>query len=113
MKYAAQLGYESAVVRTPDSDIIFILPHHKAEVDLKIYLDTGSGKHHQSINVTDIAKEKGQVYCTSILGLYIFTGEDVTSAFNGKGKVGPLEKIKKKPKFYKAFAQLGNDWRMD
>lgn len=28
----------------------------------------------------------------------------------GKGKVGPLKKLQKKPRFYKAFQQLGNDW---
>ena len=47
------------------------------------------------------------------MGLYVFTGEDVTSAFKGKGKVGPLKKLHKNPKFYKAFAQLGNDWTVE
>ena len=30
-----------------------------------------------------------------LLGLYVFTGEDVTSAFKGKGKGGPLKKLQK------------------
>ena len=25
----------------------------------------------------------------------VFTGEDITSAFKGKGKIGPLKKLKK------------------
>ena len=89
LKYAAQLGYRSAVVRTPDSDIFFVLLHHASSINLNVYLDTDSGKHRRLVNVSDIASEKGHNYCASIMGLYVFTGEDVTSAFKGKCKVGP------------------------
>ena len=44
------------------------------------------------INVSELAERKGAEYCTVILGLYVFTGEDATSAFKGKGKGGPLKK---------------------
>jgi len=43
--------------------------------------------------VSELAERKGAEYCTAILGLYVFTGEDATSAFKGKGKVGPLKKL--------------------
>ena len=59
LKYAVQLGYKSAVVRTPDSDIFFILLHHAPSMPLTIYLDTGTGKHRQIINITDFAEAKG------------------------------------------------------
>ena len=32
-----------------------------------------------------------------MLSLYVFTGEDLTSAFKGKGKVGPLLKLQNHP----------------
>jgi len=35
--------------------------------------------------------------------MYVFTGEDVTSAFKGKDKVGSLKKILSNPKFHAAF----------
>jgi hypothetical protein len=42
-------------------------------------------------------------YCATLLGFYVFSGEDCTSAFKGKGKVGPLKKLEKNPRFHKAF----------
>ena len=93
LKFAAQMGYKSAVVRTPDTNILVILLHHAHALQITIYLDTGMGKHRRLINVSDLAERKGAEYCTAILGLYVFTGEDATSAFKGKGKVGPLKKL--------------------
>ena len=88
MKYAASKGFKSAVVRTPDTDISFILLHHAASNDIEIYLDTGSRKYRQIINVSEMSREKGHDYCTTLLGIYVFTGEDATSAFKRIGKIG-------------------------
>ena len=110
LHYAAKLGYKSVVVRTPDSDIFFILLHYSHSIGLNIYLDIGMGKHRQIINVTELAKSFEPEYCTTLLGLYVFSGEDCTSAFKGKGKVGPLKKLQKNPKYQKAFRQLGDNW---
>ena len=103
LNYAVKLGYKSAVVRSPDTDIFFILLHYAHSIALTIYLDIGSGKHRQLINVTEISESMGAAYCTTLLGLYVFTGEDVTSAFKGKGKVGPLKKLQKHAKYQDAF----------
>ena len=103
LNYAVKLGYKSAVVRTPDSDIFFILLHYAHSIPITIYLDTGSGKHRQVINISELAESKGAEYCTALLGLYVFTGEDVTSAFKGKGKVGPLKKLQKTPRYHDTF----------
>ena len=97
------LSYKSAVVRTPDSDIFFILLHCAHSMPLSIYLDTGSGKHGQIVNVSELSESKGADYCSTMLGLYVFTGGDVTSAFKGKGKVGPLKKLQNHPRYHVAF----------
>ena len=88
----------------------FILLHHSHSIGLNIYLDIGMGKHRQNINVTELAKSFEPEYCTTLLGLYVFSGEDCTSVFKGKGEVGPLKKLQKNPKYQKAFRQLGDDW---
>jgi hypothetical protein len=103
LKYAVRLGYKSAVVRTPDTDIFVILLHHAHSIALTIYLDTGTGKHRQLVNVSELAESKGSDYCTTLLGLYVFSREDVTSAFKGKGKVGPLDKLQSHPKYHESF----------
>lgn len=103
LKYAASLGYRSAVVRTPDTDIFVILLHHAVSIDLTIYLDTGTGKKRKIVNVSELASSKGPEYCSMVLGFYVYTGEDVTSAFKGKGKVAPMKKLQKHPKYHAAF----------
>ena len=110
LHHAASLGYKNAVVRTPDTDIFVILLYHAHAIKLTVYLDTGSGKQRQLINVTELAESLGEDYCATLLGFYVFTGEDCTSAFKGKGKVGPLKKLEKNPRFHKVFRELGNDW---
>ena len=49
--FAAKMGYKSAVVRSPDSDIFFIiLLFHANNIPLTVYLDIGVGKHRKVIN---------------------------------------------------------------
>ena len=86
------------------SAILFILLHHSHTNNLKIHLDTGAGKHHRLIYVSKFVESLGSLYCTTLLGYYVYSGEDCTSAFKSKGKVVPLKKLQKNPKFQKAFA---------
>ena len=81
LKYAAKLGCKSAVVRTPDTDIFFILLHHTQSIALTLFLDIDTGKHRQLVNVINASESLGVNYCNMLLGLYIFTDEDATSAF--------------------------------
>ena len=101
--HAESLGMKSAVVRTPDSDIFFILLHHCHKFKINIYIDIGTGKHRKLVDITQLGHELGPEWCEALLGLYIFTGEDCTSAFKGKGKVNPLKKLMKFPKFHGVF----------
>ena len=84
-------------------NLFFILLHYAHSIPLTIYLDTGTGKHRQIVNVSEMSESKGADHCTTMLGLYVFTGEDVTSAFKGKGKVGPLKKLQNHNKYHIAF----------
>jgi len=42
----------------------------------------------------------------------VFSGEECTSAFKWKGKVGPLKKLEKNPRFHKLFLQFGEVWNL-
>ena len=103
INYAKAQGFKSVVVRTPDTDIFFILLYHAHNIQMKIYVDIGVGKKRKLINVSELASELGREWCTVLLCFYVFTGEDCTSAFKGKGKVAPLKKLMKTPKFHRAF----------
>ena len=87
-----------------------ILLYHANKINLSIYLDHGTGIHHRLINVSELAESLGPEYCSTLLGYYVFSGEDYTSAFKGKGKIMPLKKLQKYPKLHKAFSQLGTSW---
>lgn len=106
LKYAAKLGYKSAVVRTPDTDIFVILLFYANTTGLTIFLDIGTGKHRQIVNISQMAESMGADNCKMVLGLYVFTGEDVTSSFKGKGKIGPLKKLQHHPIYHEAFRYL-------
>ena len=56
LKYAAQKGFRSSVVRTPDTDIFFILLADAASIRIVIFLHTCSGKQRQLINLSEIAR---------------------------------------------------------
>ena len=49
--HAAELGF-TAVVRTPDSDVLFILLYHAQNIKLTVYIDIGTGKARQLLNAT-------------------------------------------------------------
>ena len=59
LNHAVRLGFKASVVRTPDTNILILLFHHSHSINLTIYLDTGTGKHHQLINVTELAESLG------------------------------------------------------
>lgn len=79
---------------------------------MTVYLDIGTGKHRRIINITEFGKSLGKDYCNTLLGYYVFSGEDCTSAFKGKGKVTPLKKLQRNPKFNTTFSALGEDWNI-
>lgn len=112
LQYAVSSGFKDVVVRTPDTDIFVILLHYASTLKINIHLDTGTGKNRRLIDITSLAKSLGSDHATAILGLYMYTGDDCNSAFRGKGKVGPLQKLQKYPRFQKLFKDLGSDWKV-
>ena len=106
LKYAAKLGYKSAVVRTPDTDIFVILLFHAMTIGLTIFLDNGSGKRRQIVNVSQMAESMGADKCKMVPGLHAFTVKNVTSSFKRKGKIGPLKRLQNHPIHHEAFRYL-------
>lgn len=111
LKYAKEKDYKDAVVSSPDSDIFFILLFHASQLaPLTIYLQTGYGQKRKVYNMSELAEDIGQRNCAALLGLYCFTGEDCNCAFRGKGKIGPMKKMQKKPMYVDVFEKLGSSW---
>lgn len=111
LKYAKILGFKTAVVRTPDSDLFIITLAYAHSLDgLRVLFDTGVGDHRRIIDIPMLAQDLGEERCSALLGLYVFSGEDTTSAFKGKGKVMPSKRMEKSIQFQHCIQQLGSSW---
>ena len=74
--YAKTLGFKDAIIRSLNTDVFFILLYHAFEIDIRIILDTGTGKKQMLIDVSAKAKELGSEWFKVLLAIYVFTGED-------------------------------------
>ena len=109
--YANNQGYKYGAVHSPDSDSFFLTLYYDHDLrPLTILLDTDSGEHWCLINILEIAEDFGEEYCKTLLGYYVFTGEDTNIAFRRKVKVNPLKKLQNKPRYQTTFRNLGEEW---
>ena len=84
-------NYNNIRVKSPHSDIFYILLHYAASMEpITILFDTGTGKK-KLINITKLAQGYTPEHCTALLALHAFSGCDCTSAFRGLGKVKPIK----------------------
>ena len=70
LHHATALRYKNAMVSNPDTDIFMILVYHTHAIKLIVNLDTGSGKHRQLVNLSELVVSLGEDYCANLLGLY-------------------------------------------
>ena len=109
--YGKEQGYRHIRVKSPASDIFFILLYYAQKLgDSTVLFDTGNGNKKRLIDVSSLSQELTHAYCSELLSLHAFSGCDSTSAFKGKGKLKPLKLVKDSPRFIEAFATLGNSW---
>ena len=103
--------YQKIRIHSPDSDIFFILLKYVHKMDeTTLMFDTGNGNKRHLINIKDIARSYSEQSRSSLLGLHTFCGCDTTSAFKGKGHVGPNKLLKKYPRYMRPLARFGNEW---
>ena len=109
--YAKKNGYKNIVVRSPDSDIFFILLSYVHELSgVTIFFETGNKNKRKLINITSLGLNYSEQYCKALLGLHAFTGCDSTSAFKSKGKVRPIQLMLKDKLIINACSALGDSW---
>ena len=109
-KYAHDQGSEHVRVRSPDTDIFFILLHHAKTLPCTIYFDTGTGNNKRLVNITELVAHYTQEYCTALTAVHAFSHCDTTSAFKGIGKIKPVKILQKHPRFQRVLAGLGEEW---
>lgn len=111
--HAKNNGYKSVVVRSPDSDIFYILLSYIHDLEgITVYFETGKKNKKRLINITEIGKHYSEKYCKALLALHAFTGCDTTSAFKGKGKVRAIKWLLKDTIILNALSKLGDTWAL-
>lgn len=112
--YALEKGFEFVRVRSPDSDIFFILLFYAHKLTgLELLFETGKGNKRRCINISKAADSLTPPLCNALLGVHAFTGCDSTSAFKGKGKVKAVKLVEKNVHFKELFMELGESWIVD
>ena len=93
-------GYKTVQVRTPDSDILFILLHYIRRlegVDVMFY--TRSGNYRKLINIlTEVGRAYADECRSALLVLHAFCGCDSVSAFKGRCHVLQIKTLEKNVK---------------
>ena len=111
-RYAAREGYKSVRVKSPDSDVFFILLHHSPTISCSVLFDTGIGNNKQLLNISRLASELGEMKCSALLSVHALTGCDTTSALRGIGKVKPIKLLDKETKFQEVLVQIEEEWKV-
>ena len=108
--YAADEEYDYVGVRSPDSDIFFILLYYASKINITLLFDTGSRCKRRLFNISQLAYDFPPLYCDALLGLHAFSRCDTTSALKGIGKVKPIKLLQKKPRYQIVFQNFGKSW---
>ena len=64
---AGKQDFKSAVIRSPDSDIYFIMLYYAHDINFTVYHDMGFEKHRIIIDVSAVAYSLGKEYCDALL----------------------------------------------
>lgn len=88
---ALRKGATSVLVRTVDTDVVVVLVgvYHRFVSwypDLDLWVGFGAGRHFRYYHINSVCLELGEDKCQALPFFHAFTGCDVTSQFNGKGK---------------------------
>ncbi len=104
-------NYKYIRIRSPDTDVFFILLHHACELErVTVLFDTGTGNKQRLIDVSGLAQKFTQNKCTALMSLHAFTGCDSSSAFKNLGKVKPMKLVLSVSSYDAALGQLGESW---
>ena len=86
--HAIAAGLVSILIKTGNTDVVAILcgQYHQILQPMHIWIEFGSGKHQQNLNLGMIYQALGPKQYVSLPLFHALTGCDTTSAFRTKGK---------------------------
>ena len=117
MKHACTYVNDPRIsVRSSDTDVFIILLYHVRNLttDGQVWMDVGLSANNtrRFIDISLLSSSLGSQLCCSLPALHAFSGSDYTASFMRKGKLKPLEIMRKSQTYLEAFGQLGNSEEM-
>ena len=80
-RHAAVSGYETVLIRTPDTDVAIIACSVSHVMPCTLPVEVGAGNNQRTVNMTAIAEKLSADVCNALPGLHAFNGGNSTSAF--------------------------------
>ena len=106
-------GYCTVRVKSPDSDVFFLLLYYASKMeDVSILFDTGTGNKRRLMSVSELARGMSDIHKEALLSLHAFTGCDSTRCFKGIGKLKPVKVLQKMVHFEVSLSRLGDSWNV-
>ena len=109
-KHAADSGYRNIIVVSEDTDVFVLLLSFAKDISAALYQKRGTKTRTQFTNISQLRVALGDVVCGALIGFHAFSGCDAVSAFVGRGKIGPLGRMKSNNVFLDTFTSLGDTW---
>ena len=104
---------EKIIVRSPDTDVFLLLLAFDSQIKPTVIFDTGMGDKRRLLNISKLNNMLPNPLCQSLLGFHSLTGCDTTSCFAGKGKIRPLNLMKKHEDIMASVSTLGDKKTVD
>lgn len=108
----ASKSSKTVLIRSVDTDVFILSLAMSHNFPGDIYMIMGTTHSIKLKNISQIAKELGEEFCSALIGLHVFTGCDTCSAFKGKGKIKPLKAMLSNLSYIKMFVNLGSSWEL-
>ena len=104
-KFAVSLGFESASIITVDSDVAIFSIYYQHRLDLKLFLQMGTGSKEKifDIKTNDLSID----IVDALPAVHALSGCDSTSSFSGIEKVKFFKTVCKGERYYNAASVFG------
>ncbi|KAG1659185.1 hypothetical protein GQR58_022660 [Nymphon striatum] len=110
--HASRSDYEAIVVVSDDTDVLVLCLAFKPQIPTNIYFKCGTKTRVKYADITKVFNALGYELSQALVSFHAFTGCDTTSAFGGRGKLGPLKLLKSSQEHMNTFNTLGQDWTL-
>lgn len=110
-KHASDSGYQSVVIKTPDSDVIILACYFQCMITAQIIILTGTKLRSRYIDIQKVCGQYDDLVLKALPGLHAFTGCDTVSSFSGKGKRKAFDIIKCNDILCNQMANLGTEYQ--